>query len=133
MGIGLVGIGIIVRVIGRGALGIGMIVVELEDGMPGERFGIREGGADIHRMQRVVIKLPEILYGIQRIEIVQGIVVAVPVVDVDRAGDIQRERPEGLFEFMSQGQIGPVDVESAVGAVAVSHGSAYRPAILIDR
>jgi hypothetical protein len=85
-----------------------------------QRLRIRQGRTEAHGMERVVVKLPEILNGVDRIVGIVRIVVAIPIVHIHGPREVQAKRSERLFKFMSQRQIGPVDVKPGVGAIGIA-------------
>src|SRR5262249_30219308 len=122
---------VVVGVVGGRVMGIGMVVVKLDDRIFCDRFGIGQGRAEGDRVQRIVVVLAEVLGRIEQDEAVERVVVGVAVVDVDGPVDVEGEGPVWFCEFMPEGDIGAVDVEAVVGAVGIADRGADGGAVLV--
>ena len=83
-----------------------------QEGMFADRLGIIQGRTDRPGVQRIVIVLVNSLVRIQFVKIVPGIIETITIIDVRRPGKVQGQGPEGFFEFMSDGKVGAVDIET---------------------
>ena len=102
----------IVGVVDGRALIIGIVIGQQQVGMFADGLGIVQGGVDRIGMQRIVVVLVDGLVRIQFVKIVPGIIEPVAIIDVDSSGKVQGQGPVGLFEFMPDGKVGTVDIET---------------------
>jgi hypothetical protein len=125
------GINVIVGIVGGSAFVVSIIIVQLDDLVLADGFGIGEGRAERAGMKGVGIVLIEDLCAIQFEEIIHGIIIPLSAVVIDGPVEVDGKSPVRFFEFMTEGEIGAVDIEAALGAGGVAVGAADRGIVLV--
>lgn len=82
-------------------------------------------------MKGVGIVLIEYLRGIQLVKIIHGIIISLSAVVIDIPVEVHGKGPVRFFEFMTEGEIGAVDIEAALGAGGMAVGAADGRIVLV--
>jgi len=87
----------VVGIVDRGAFVIGIVIVQFDDLVLADGFGIGDCGADRSGMQGIGIVLIEDLRAVEPEELIDGIVISVSAVVIDRPVQVDGKGPRGFF------------------------------------